>query len=369
MDKRDYYEVLGVSRQAADAEIKKSYRSAAMKFHPDRNPGDKVAEENFKLASEAYEVLSDPQKRQVYDRYGHQGLSGQGFQGFSDVGDVFESFGSIFEDLFGFSGGFGGGGKRARKGANLRFDLELTFEEAVFGVEKEIEFQKEIVCKTCKGSGAKPGSTPKQCRTCGGAGQVRRNQGFFSVATVCPSCRGEGRVVTEPCKGCHGKGVEAEKRKISVKIPAGVDTGLQLRVAGEGEIGANDGPSGDLYVVLHVQESKDFERDGVDLICRRQLGIAQASLGCKLKIKTLEGEKTMEVPAGVQHGQRLTLANAGVPQIRGQGRGDLHVEIQVVIPKKVSKEQRELLEKYAEISGEVHDENSGGFFHRLFGDK
>lgn len=367
-NKRDYYEVLGLDRGASDSTIKAAYRKAALNFHPDRNPGNEEAEGKFKEASEAYEVLSDPQKRSTFDRFGHQGLSGQGFQGFHDVGDIFSSFGSIFEEFFGFSGGpFGGTGtRRSRRGADLRYDLTIDFEESVFGVERDIEFERAEECETCHGSRAEPGGKTT-CDTCGGIGQVRRSQGFFSVQTTCPRCRGEGESITKPCHTCSGKGIKKVRKKISVKIPAGVDTGLRLRVSGEGEGGATGGSPGDLYVVLHVKESDRFERDNHDLILNQPIGIAQASLGCKLSIPTLEGEQSVEVPPGVQFGHRLTIPGAGVPHLRGMGRGDLHIQIEVVVPRKLSKEQKELLKQFAEKGGEDVSHGSG-FFHKIFGD-
>ena len=365
--KRDYYEILAVAKTSNDVEIKAAYRKAALKYHPDRNPGDKDAEERFKESSEAYEVLADAQKRAVYDRLGHQGLSGQGFSGFQDVGDVFSSFGSIFEEFFGFSGGGPGGRSRARRGADLRYDLVIEFEEAVFGVEKELEFERASECATCEGTRAEPGGRAT-CKTCAGVGQVRRSQGFFSVQTACPTCRGEGEVISKPCKACSGRGVSMDRKKLSVKIPAGVDTGLRLRVSGEGEGGGSGGTAGDLYVVLHVKESKDYERDGNDLILTRKIGIAQAALGCKMQVPTLDGEKALEIPSGVQHGHRLTLAGAGVPHLKGVGRGDLHIQVEIAVPKKLSKEQRELLERFATISGEETGSGTGGFFQKIFKD-
>lgn len=364
MTKRDYYIVLSVERVATEADIKAAYRKSALKFHPDRNPGDSDAEEKFKEASEAYEVLSDQQKRSTYDRFGHQGLSGQGF---SDVGDIFSSFGSIFEEFFGFSGGAGGGRTRARRGADLRYDMAISFEEAVFGCEKDIEFEKAVECAGCKGSRAEPGGKTT-CKACGGVGQVRRSQGFFSIQTACPSCRGQGETITKPCKTCSGRGAAMERKKISVKIPGGVDTGLRLRVTGEGEGGGSGGQAGDLYVVIHVNDSDQYVRDDNDIIFSQKIGIAQAALGCKLEIKTLDGEKSIDVPAGTQHGNRLTIPGAGVPNLRGIGRGDFHVEFTVAVPRKLSKDQKELLEKFAEISGENAGGNSGGFFNKLFGD-
>ena len=365
MSKRDYYEVLGLAKDASDSDVKGAYRKSALKYHPDRNPGDKEAEEKFKEASEAYEVLSDGTKRATYDRFGHQGLHGQGFQ---DVGDVFSSFGSIFEEFFGFSGGMGGGGRsRARRGADLRFDMQLEFEEAIFGVEREIEFEKASACEGCEGTGCKPGTGHKQCASCRGSGQIRRNQGFFSLATPCSSCGGEGQTFESPCTSCKGRGRKIAKKSITVKVPPGVDTGLRLRVTGEGEAGAAGGPSGDLYVVLHVKESDRFQRDGLDLILVQPISMIQAALGCKVQIKALEGEHPVEVPGGTQYGHRITIAGAGVPHLRGVGRGDLHVEFDVKIPRKLTKEQRELLEKLSDISGE-DAAGSGGFFQRIFGD-
>lgn len=365
MSKRDYYEVLGLGRDVQPEEIKSAYRKLALKYHPDRNPGNKEAEELFKEASEAYEVLSTPEKRATYDRYGHQGLGSQGFSGFHDVNDIFSSFGSIFEDFFGFSSPGSRRGGRARRGADLRYDLRLEFEEAIFGVEKEIKFERMATCKDCNGQRAKPGTSPKQCTMCDGMGQVRRSQGFFSVATTCPTCSGEGTIVTDPCTGCKGRGYKMEKRSVNVKVPAGVESGIRLRMTGEGETGGSGGTPGDLYVVLSVEDSERFERDGNDLILRQPINIAQAALGCQLKVQTLENEKTITVPAGTQFGHRITIAGAGVPNLKGMGRGDLHVELHVVIPKKLTKEQKELLQKFAEISGDGAG-GSGGFFGKLF---
>ncbi len=372
MEKRDYYEVLGISRGASEQDIKKSYRQLAMQYHPDRNPGNREAEDKFKEAAEAYEVLADPEKRRVFDTYGHAGLSGQGFSGFSDVNDIFSSFGSIFEDFFGFSQAGGGqqrGGRRARKGADLRYDLVLEFEEAAFGVEKQIEYDRDISCGTCKGERAEAGGK-KTCTTCGGVGQVRRSQGFFSVATACPSCQGEGEMITAPCKACKGRGRVKESKKVSVKIPPGVDQGVRLRVSTEGQGGSGGGPAGDLYVFLQVKESEHFERDGSDLIYGGQISMVQAALGCKLSIPTLGGASQLEieVPPGVQYGHRVTVAGEGIPRLKGVGRGDLIVELEVVVPTKLNKEQKELLLKLAEISGEKVHGGPGNFFTKLFGE-
>ncbi len=364
MAKRDYYEILSVSRTSTEVEIKAAYRKSALKYHPDRNPGDAEAEENFKIASEAYEVLSNNDKRARYDRFGHDAVNSPGFQ---DVNDVFSSFGSIFEEFFGFSQG-GAGRSRARRGADLRYDLAIEFEEAVFGVEKEIAVEKPSACEPCKGTGAKAGSTRVTCKTCGGAGQMRVTQGFFSMATTCSGCQGQGSVLDHPCPSCRGEGQVMKEKKISLKIPAGVDTGLRLRVTNEGEPGSNNGPAGDLYVVLHVKESERYVRQELDLIVKEDIGVAQAMLGCRKEVETLRGKQSLEIPAGIQHGTRLTIAGAGVPQIRGNKQGDLHVEIQVRIPKKLSKEQRELVVKFAELTKEDVDGENHGFFNRLFGD-
>lgn len=363
MSKRDYYEVLGVSKDAGADVLKKAYRKKALEFHPDKNPDNPEAEEKFKEAAEAYEVLSDAAKRQTYDRFGHAGLGGGG-AGFSDVGDIFSSFGSIFEDFFGFSQG-GGGRTRARKGADLRYDLELEFEDAVFGTEREIEYERQVSCGKCRGTGAKEGSSPVSCSTCGGHGQVRRTQGFFSVATTCPSCRGEGQVIKDKCRSCHGTGADQEVKTVSVKIPAGVDRGVRLRVAGEGQAGLNGGPSGDLYVFLDIKESDRYERIDRDILLRQPIGIAQAALGCELKVQTLDGEQIVTVPPGSQFGHQISISGLGVPSLRGGGRGDLIVELQVVVPQKLSSEQRQLLEKFAETNKEATRSGKSGFFKWL----
>ena len=366
MVKEDYYQLLKVNRNASTTQIKDAYRKAAFQYHPDRNAGDKEAEAKFKAVSEAYEVLSDDQKRTVYDRYGHEGLSGQGYRGAQDVEDIFSTFGSIFEDFFGFSSG-GGGRSRARRGSDLEYTLELTFLEAVFGVEKEISFSKNTSCDACKGSGAKAGTKPQTCETCHGRGQIRRSQGFFSVSTTCHSCRGSGQWVKQRCSPCRGEGVVAKQRSIKVKVPAGVDTGLRLRVSSEGEAGSDGGPAGDLYVVLSVAESETFIRDGVDVIVRLPISMSQAALGASLEIPALEGVRKISFPAGVQYGHRISLAGEGIPHLRGVGRGDLVVSLEVKIPQKLSKEQRELLEKFASISGDdVSKCSGGGFFQRIF---
>lgn len=365
MKKEDYYKTLEVSRDVSAADLKAAYRKAAMKYHPDRNPGDRQAEERFKAASEAYEVLNDAQKRQIYDRFGHEGLSGQGYHGPSDVNDIFSAFGNIFEDFFGFSGG-SRGGSRARRGADLRYDMTLTFEEAIFGLEREIEFERKAQCTGCQGSGAQAGTVRQSCSGCRGTGQIQKNQGFFTFAMTCPTCQGEGKIIKEHCKQCRGQGHVNERKVISVKVPPGVDSGLRLRVSNEGEGGGAGGPPGDLYVILNVKESEVFQRDGVDIVLKQGIGFAQAALGCQLEVPTLEGPKVITIPPGAQQAHRITIPGAGVPHLRGVGRGDFFVELDIQIPRKLSKEQRELLERFIEISDAPGKKTGGGFFQRIF---
>ena len=353
MQKRDYYEILGIARDAGDEEIKSAYRKLALKFHPDRNPGDKEAEENFKEAAEAYEVLRDREKRQIYDRFGHEGLEGRGFRGFTGFEDIFSSFGDIFEDFF----GFGGGRRRrtrAQQGTSLRYDLELNLEEAFSGTEQEILFHRLEACHTCNGSGLTPGSSPQVCSTCQGRGQVVRSQGFFQISTTCPACHGQGEIITNPCKDCRGKGkVRAEKR-ITVKVPAGVDTGSQLRLKGEGEAGEYGGPPGDLFVVIHVRDHEVFVREGDDLLCEVPVSFVQAALGDTLTIPVLGGTagRDVDIAGGTQPGTILKVPGEGMPSLRGRHkRGDLYVKVLVKIPEKLNKRQKELLEEFAETEG------------------
>lgn len=372
MSKRDYYEVLGVTRNATPEEIKKQYRKLAVQFHPDRNQGDKAAEDKFKEAAEAYEVLSDTSKRQRYDQFGHAGMNGGGGAGFNNVDDIFEHFGSIFEDLFGMGGGRqrrGGGGNRARKGADLRYDLQIDFRDSILGAEKKIELSKRAHCEACSGSGAAKGSKPVTCATCRGHGQVAIQQGFFSYATQCPECNGTGKKIAEKCSDCKGSGQKSKVSNITVKVPAGIDSGMRLRVAGEGEAGSNGGPAGDLYVFIEVKEHKRFRREEFDLILPLKLGVAQAILGTEISVDCFEGDpKAIEIPPGVQPGQRLVVHGSGVPKLEkyGRGRGDLIIEIQVEIPNKVSKEAEEHLRAFATKHGE-NVKGSGSFFERIFG--
>jgi molecular chaperone DnaJ len=342
--KLDYYEVLAVARDASDQEIKSAYRKQALKYHPDRNPGDKQAEEKFKEAAEAYSVLSDPDKRQRYDAYGHAGLGNTG--GF-DPG-AFTDFGDILGDLFGFGDVFGRRRGGPRRGADLRYNLELTFEEAVFGTETHIQIPKSEACQTCGGNGSAPGTQPAQCNQCGGRGQVMFQQGFFSVARTCGRCRGAGRIISSPCPDCDGDGAIPVERKLQIRIPAGVDTGSQLRITGEGEPGSAGGPAGDLYVVIRAAEHPFFRREGTSLFCEIPLNMTQASLGTELDVPTLkEGSARLKVPEGTQSGHTFTIRQQGVPGLGSKHRGDLHVTVRVLTPTRLTSEQRRLLQELA----------------------
>ncbi len=350
MYKRDYYEILGVSRNATEDEVKSAYRKLALKFHPDRNPGDAEAEEKFKEAAEAYEVLRNGEKREIYDRYGHAGLEGSGFRGFSGFDDIFANFGDIFEGFFGFTNQRGRG-QQARQGKSLRYDLTLTLEEAFQGKEQEISFRRWTGCETCKGTGIAQGHKAQTCRTCQGRGQVVRSQGFFQIATTCPACHGQGEIIKDPCGQCKGQGKTAIERKINVKIPAGVNSGSQLRLRGEGEAGEQGGPPGDLFVVLHVQDHDFFSREGSHLLCEIPVSFVQAALGDTLTIPVLgspEGHE-LKIPAGTQPGDVLTLRELGMPDLeRRNARGDLFIKVNVNIPKKITNRQKELLEEFAD---------------------
>ena len=347
----DFYEVLGVARDASPDQIKSAYRKAAMQWHPDRNPGNKEeAEHNFRAASEAYAVLSDPQKRSVYDRFGAAGLGNRGFDtGFNST--IFEEFQDILGDLFGFDEVLGGGrrrtgrgGGRGQRGADLRYDMTLSFEEAAAGVTSKINLSRHELCEICKGTGAKPGTGMSTCRTCGGRGQMSYSQGFFSITRTCPACQGAGQTIKEACVTCRGQGRIERERVLEVGVPAGVDSGTRLRMAGQGEPGINGGPAGDLYIFLDVKEHAFFERRGSDLICEIPISFSQATLGDKIKVQTLKGEEELEIPEGTQSGQIFRKKGKGLPNPHG-GRGDLYISIRVVIPAKVSREQRRMLEQ------------------------
>lgn len=353
MTKRDYYEILGVSKSADAAEIKKAYRQAALKYHPDRNEGDKESENKFKEASEAYEVLSDANKRQLYDSYGHAGLEGAGFRGFSGMNDIFSSFGSVFEEFFGgqgFSGfdmGFGGRGRsRARGGADLRHDITITFEESAFGTEKKVHVTKQDVCDACKGSGAAPGTSKEKCHVCHGSGHVSHSQGFFIMQSACPKCHGAGEVISKPCTECRGHGRVRRSKEIDVKVPAGVENGMRLILRGEGEAGENGGPAGDLYVVVSVKEHDLFVRDGDNVHMKLPISFPQAALGTKLTVPTLYGNEEIEIPLGSETGENIRLKGKGFMNVHSKKKGDQFVQIFVKTPKKLSKKQKELLEEF-----------------------
>lgn len=347
---RDYYEVLGVDRGASGDEIKKAYRALAMKYHPDRNPDDPEAEARFKEAAEAYDVLRDEQKRAQYDRFGHAGV-GAGAGGFGSNEDIFAHFSDIFGDLFGFAGG-PGGGVRPMAGADLRYNLPITFDQAARGDEIRLSLPRHVDCPECHGSGSAPGSEPATCRQCGGSGQVRRSQGFFQLAMPCPACHGTGQIITKPCPKCRGRGLTEEVREIVVRVPAGVDTGTRLRVRGEGEAGVHGGPPGDLYVVIHVETSRIYRRQGQDLIYTCDTTFVEAALGCRKEIPGLDGPLPLEVPKGIQSGTILRLAGEGMPHPGRSQRGDMLVEVRVRTPTKLTERQIELLREFESLDDE-----------------
>ena len=369
MAKRDYYEVLGIGRDASEEDIKKAYRKLAVKFHPDKNPGDKSAEEKFKEIGEAYEALSDEQKRAAYDQYGHAAFdsrqrAGRG-GGFHDPFDIFrEAFGgsgSIFEEFF-------GGGRQdptgPQRGSDLRYDMEIEFEEAAHGCEKEISITKQDRCEVCHGTGAEGDSKIKACGTCGGRGQVLTSRGIFNIAQTCPRCEGAGRVIEKPCRRCHGAGRHEQTSKVQLKIPAGVDTGSRLRSSGKGEAGARGGPLGDLYVVLHVKRHEIFQRDGDDLICEVPISFVQAALGAEMSVPTLQGQAQIKIPAGTQSGTVFRLKGKGVKNVQGYGWGDLHVRVTVEVPARLNNAQRAKLEEFAESCDGNVNPISQSFFEK-----
>ena len=352
--KRDYYEILGVQRGATEQEIKSAYRKLALQFHPDRNPNNPDAEEKFKECSEAYAVLADTEKRGMYDRFGHAGVGAAGPGGVGFDATVFQDFGDIFGEFFGFGDLFGGerSGRRSRsqRGADLREDITIEFEEAAFGTEKKITYRKHELCDNCHGSGSAQGKAPASCRTCAGRGQVRYQQGFFSIARTCPTCHGAGSVISDPCTHCRGEGRVVQQKTIDAKIPAGVEDGTRIRFTGVGEAGVHGGPAGDLYLVLHVKEHAFFERQGNDLYCVVPISFTQAAVGTEIQVPTLEGEHTLKIPEGTQSGTILKVRGKGVPVLNGHSKGNLFVEVRLQTPTKLTKRQRELLQELQTIS-------------------
>ncbi len=369
MTKRDYYEVLGVARNASQEEIKKAYRKIAVQCHPDKNPGDKTAEEKFKELGEAYEVLSDPQKRAAYDQYGHAAFDRRtgGFgrtAGFHDPFEVFREVfggGGIFEDLF---GGVSHDPSQPQRGDDLRYDMEITFEEAARGCEKEITVTKPERCDVCQGSGAEPGSKARTCPTCGGRGQVISSRGIFSIAQTCPQCQGAGRILDRPCKICRGQGRRERTSKIKLRMPAGVDTASRLRSAGNGEAGWRGGPSGDLYVVIHVKPHEIFQRDGDDLLCEVPVSFVQAALGAEIDVPTLDGKSSVKIPAGTQPGTMFRLKGKGIKNIQGYGHGDLHVRINVEVPTRLSATQKAKLQEFDQLCNGEENPIGQSFFEK-----
>lgn len=356
MSKRDYYEILGLNRDATDEQIKKAYRKLAMKYHPDRNPDDKSAEEKFKEAKEAYEILSDSQKRAAYDQFGHAGVDpsagGGGFRGGAGgFGDFADAFGDIFGDIFGGSGGGGRGGRsNVFRGADLRYNLEVSLEDAARGTETKIRIPTMETCETCHGSGAKAGTQPKTCPTCGGAGQVRIQQGFFSIQQTCPKCHGTGRYIPDPCTTCHGSGRIKQHKTLTVKIPAGIDEGDRLRLSGEGEHGVNGGPPGDLYVQISIRPHPVFQRDGNDLHCEMPISFTTAALGGEIEIPTLDGAASIRIPAETQSGKVFRLRGKGIRGLRSSTAGDLMCHVVVETPVNLTEQQKELLREFDSLS-------------------
>ncbi len=368
MSKRDYYEVLGVTKTSTEVEIKRAYRRLAVEHHPDKNPGDTESEDKFKEAAEAYSVLSDSQKRTQYDRFGHSGMGGAGGSGFdpgfTNIEDIFDLFG--FGDIFG--NGSGSRRSNVQRGADLRYDYEITLEEAATGKDAKLEIPRLETCDKCEGDGAAEGSSPETCITCGGSGQTRYQQGFFSVMRTCPNCAGKGQIIKNPCEKCRGAGRTENKKTLEVKIPAGVEMGSRLRISGEGEAGVNGGPTGDLYVFIHVAEHENFERQGSNLYTSVPISFAQAALGAEIDVKTLEDEEELKIPAGTQTGTVFRVKNEGMPSLGGRGKGDLFVAVTLVTPKTLSREQRKLLEQLAEIEDvDFQDEGFMDKVRNIFG--
>ena len=366
MEKADYYETLGVPRDADEKALKSAFRKQAMKFHPDRNPDDAEAEAKFKEIGEAYEALKDPQKRAAYDRFGHaafeNGGGGQGPFG----GGGFGGMGDIFEDIFGeMMGGRRSSGGRSR-GADLRYNMEISLEEAFEGKSAEVEVPTSVTCEACSGSGAEPGSSPVTCNTCGGVGQVRASQGFFSIQRTCPNCQGRGEVISDPCSPCSGSGRTTETKTLSVNVPAGIEDGTRIRLAGEGEAGVRGGPQGDLYIFLSIRPHEFFQRDGADIYCRVPISMTTAALGGQFEVGTVEGGKTrVKVPDGTQNGKQFRLRGKGMPVMRSNQTGDMYIQVAIETPSNLSKRQRELLSEFEQLSSEENSPESTGFFSRM----
>ena len=366
MDKQDYYETLGVQRAVSADALKKSYRKLAMKFHPDRNPGDQAAENRFKELSEAYEVLSDGEKRAAYDRFGHAAFDGAGGSG-AGFGFTASSFADVFDDLFGdFMGGRRGGGRGGHRGADLRYNLEVELEDAYNGRQTTIRTTTTVTCESCDGSGAESGSAPVACPTCQGMGKVRAQQGFFTIERTCPKCQGAGRIIENPCQVCHGTGRNAREKQLQVNIPAGVEDGTRIRLANEGEAGVRGGPTGDLYIFISVARHRLFERDGTNLYCRVPVSMTQAALGGTLEVPTLDGKRArITVPEGTQTGHQFRLGGKGMPTLRGQGTGDLFVQTAVETPVNLTDEQKALLKQFEDAVSAHNSPEAEGFFTKV----
>jgi molecular chaperone DnaJ len=360
-EKRDYYDVLGVGRDAGAAELKRAYRRMAMELHPDRNPGNKDAENQFKEASEAYQVLCDPEKRALYDRFGHQGPAAGFGRGFNDVGDIFSAFSDIFGDIFGRAQG---GGRAPGRGADVETRVNITLAEAATGVTKEVKVLRRAPCATCRGSGAQPGSQPEVCQQCGGRGQVMHSQGFLMISTTCPVCRGEGKVVRKPCSACDGSGIDHQEDVLQIAIPPGVEDGSTLRLMGRGEAAPRGGRPGNLYVVLRVEADERFERDGADLHTEVAVSFPQLVLGDRVSVPTLDGEAEVEIPAGTQPGETVALEGRGMPRLEGRGHGDLVAHLRLVVPKSLSSEEEQHLRAYAASGGQRVNPERHGLFKR-----
>lgn len=363
MSKRDYYEILGVSREASQDEVKSAYRKLAFKYHPDRNQDDPDAESRFKEAAEAYEILGNAEKRQTYDRFGHEGVSGNGYSGFSSNEDIFGAFSDIFGEVFGFSAG-GRASNRPRAGADLRYNLEISFREAAKGAEVDIQIPVEVSCETCDGSGAAPGTSPETCQHCGGRGTIQQAQGFFRISVTCPQCNGAGQTISEPCSDCMGRGSIIKDKDLKVRIPAGVDNNSRLRLRGEGEAGFNGGPPGDLYVVIRVRPDDTFERQGQNLILDREITMIEAALGHRIEVPTLDEPVNLDIPSGTQSGEVFRLRGLGLPHLGSAHNGDLLVEVRVKTPTRLNSRQEELLREFAEIEKSKLSNKAKGFFKK-----